>query len=109
MATVQRKRQTNKKQARKAPKPGTTPADRRLLARAERETAEGRRAGAAEMIALDLAALAEKLGEAQNDFLSYRSEGGPDSDALELLGKLWSVRECLRGFAKSVRELGGAA
>ena len=61
----------------------------------------------AECIALDLLACAEKLSKAQNDFLSYRSEGGPEADGLELLGKLWSVSECLKGFATSVRKLGG--
>jgi len=67
MNKVTRKKRTAK-QARRTPKPGTTPADRRLLAKARRETAEGRASGnlseAVRMTRSDLLSMSRQIDDA---------------------------------------------
>jgi hypothetical protein len=106
MAIQSRSKRTNKEARRKAPKLGTTPADRRLLARAKRDDAEARPAPSPpnlDFVARELSDLADQLCEAQNDFLSYHEADGQDSrDGLDLLGKLWSASRGAEGRGAAV-------
>jgi hypothetical protein len=68
MNKVSARTKRSKQTTRKAPKPGTTPADRRLLAKAKRETAEGPARGnlheAVKMTREDLLSMSRQIDDA---------------------------------------------
>lgn len=108
MAIKARSRATNKKTAKRAPKPGTTPVDRRLLAKAKQEEAEGKVVRLEVILASMLRRGAAGLDDALGLFIDAqrRVEHAPSEKALEVLFKLRDVRQLVLEVAEQMPAFG---